>query len=75
MEDVPIEVFAWCMNCGAIPCLLHGIQEVVVRKSPREGPTFDESIDIVRSARLAEGRPVTLRYWDPDSQLPSNMSM
>ncbi|KAF4579741.1 hypothetical protein EYR40_000082 [Pleurotus pulmonarius] len=67
------EVFAWCMTCGATPCLLHGVQEVVVRRFPNEWPTLGENMDIVRDARLTEGRPIVYRYEDSSSQLPNNM--
>ncbi|KAF4602925.1 hypothetical protein EYR38_003329 [Pleurotus pulmonarius] len=67
------EVFSWCMTCGATPCLLHGVQEVVVRRFPNEWPTLGENMDIVRDARLTEGRPIVYRYEDSSSQLPNNM--
>ncbi len=67
------EVFAWCMTCGATPCLLHGVQEVVVRRFLNEWPALRENMDIVREARLTEGRPIVYRYEDSSSQLPNNM--
>lgn len=67
------EVFAWCMTCGATPCLLHGVQEVVVRRFPNEWPALSENMDIVRNARLAQGRMIVYRHEDPDSKLPNSM--